>query len=264
MKKRTNSTRVRYCLSSPARLALREWWPCVTPEKWQTPLDAGELNATALWATGERETVRRQLKVAFMTMMKEAGYVDDEGRDGGFGSEEGGQQGDTSFHSCGFYNSRKSSSRQARRRWRETLNAAHVTPVWQALGSCSLSHRRIQHKDPFKYSIALPAIYSLLLLGPNAPSAISAAFSLATIPNSSKISSVCSPVGRDSERPDNSATFHGYVLDRLGWGSGISSDDSSAASEGDKTGTAHESVSLFRKSVTRTGQYAVSMIGRLL
>jgi len=115
---------------------------------------------------------------------------------------------------------------------------------------CSLSHRRIQHKDPFKYSIALPAIYSLLLLGPNAPSAINVAFSLATIPNSSKISSVCSPVGRDSGRPDNSATFHGYVLDRLGWGSGISSDDSSAASEGDKTGTAHESVSLFRKSVT--------------
>jgi len=78
---------------------------------------------------GERETVRRQLKVTFMTMMEKAGCVDDEGRGGGFGSEEGGQQGDTSFQLCGFYNARKWSSRQARRRWRETLNAAHVTPV---------------------------------------------------------------------------------------------------------------------------------------
>ena len=39
---------------------------------------------------GEREMVRRQLKVAFMTMMKGAGCIDDEGRDDGFGSEEGG------------------------------------------------------------------------------------------------------------------------------------------------------------------------------
>lgn len=41
---------------------------------------------------GERETVRRQLKVAFMTMMKGAGCVDDDGREDGLDLEEGGRQ----------------------------------------------------------------------------------------------------------------------------------------------------------------------------
>ena len=112
-----------------------------------------------------------------------------------------------------------------------------------------------------QYSV-LPAFYSLLFLTPSAPSDISFAFSLATIPNSSKISSVCSPVGTVG-RKGVSAIFRGEVLDRLGWGSWASSDDSSAASEGDKTGTAHESVSLYPRVSHEERMFAVSMIGRL-
>lgn len=93
----------------------------------------------------------------------------------------------------------------------------------------------------FQVRYGPPAIYSLLILVPSAPPAISSAFSLARIPNSFKISSVCSPVGSGG-RPGASANFHGYVLDRRGWGRGASSEASSPASEGDRTGTVHESV----------------------
>lgn len=78
---------------------------------------------------GERETVRRQLKVAFMTMMEGAGYVDDEGRDGGFDLEERGQQG--MHHSCpaDFIIPKDGRSVKREERWRETLNIPHVTFV---------------------------------------------------------------------------------------------------------------------------------------
>jgi len=67
-----------------------------------------------------------------MTMMKGKGYVSDDGRDDGLGSEEEGQQEEMHRSSGGdFIMPKRWSFRQARRRkrWRETLNAAHVTPV---------------------------------------------------------------------------------------------------------------------------------------
>lgn len=114
----------------------------------------------------------------------------------------------------------------------------------------------------FQVRYGPPAIYSLLILVPSAPPAISSAFSLARIPNSFKISSVCSPVGSGG-RPGASANFHGYVLDRRGWGRGASSEASSPASEGDRTGTVHESVPFVCQVSHESGLYLVSMIGRL-
>lgn len=81
---------------------------------------------------GGRETTRRQLKVAFITMMKGAEDVDYEGLDveAGF---EGWRTTKRAHHpSCAGFIIPKdvhSVKRELARRWRETLNAAHVIRV---------------------------------------------------------------------------------------------------------------------------------------
>ena len=81
---------------------------------------------------GGRETTRRQLKVAFITMMKGAEGVDYEGldEDAGF---EGWRTTKRAHHpSCAGFIIPKdvhSVKRELARRWRETLNAAHVIRV---------------------------------------------------------------------------------------------------------------------------------------
>ena len=143
-------------------------------------------------------------------MMDGAGCVDDGGQDGGLDLEERGQQQGV-HHSglAGFILMPKDGCSEAKMAGNFECPTRDVR-VTGARFVFAFIVWPIRHKEPFKFSIALPAFYSLLLLIPNTPSAISAAFSLATIPNSSKISSVCSPVRRgDGGRPEGSAIFHG-------------------------------------------------------
>ena len=65
-------------------------------------------------------------------MMKEEGCVNDEGWGDGLGLEDGGQQELHHSNGADFIMPKGGHpGRQARReeRWRETLNAVHVTPV---------------------------------------------------------------------------------------------------------------------------------------
>ena len=96
--------------------------------------------------------MRRQLKVAFITMMKEAERLGDGDE---LDLKEGGQQGwDHHSHCSDFILTvmpKVGRSVKREERWRESLNDSHVTCVGPALGSCSLSSGwPIKHKEPFK------------------------------------------------------------------------------------------------------------------